>query len=172
MTTTSEIEVYRYHLQPGYIFSSVEPSLVSAVVGTCVAICLHDRRLKSGGMNHFLFPKAGWRTKTTPQYGNVAVPALIRMMMSQGSRIEDMEAQIIGGASKGFGDPSGDVGRKNVKMARKILKKKGIPIVSEDTGGIKGRRVLFHTMTNEAIIMKTHKLRHGDFYPYRERLTS
>ncbi|MBF0530672.1 MAG: chemotaxis protein CheD [Deltaproteobacteria bacterium] len=172
MTTTTEIEVYRYHLQPGYIFSTVEPSLVTAIVGTCVAVCLHDRRLKTGGINHFLYPKAGWLNKTTPQFGDVAIPALIRMMLSQGSRIEDLEAQIIGGASKSWNDLSSDIGKKNVKIARKILKSKGIPIVSEDVGGLKGRRIVFHTMTNETIIMKTNKLRRGDFYPYRERITA
>jgi chemotaxis protein CheD len=55
-------------------------------------------------------------------------------------------------------------------MAKKILKKKGIPVVSEDVGGIKGRRLVYHTRTNEAIIMKTHRLRRGDYYPYRERV--
>ncbi|MFH1135808.1 MAG: chemotaxis protein CheD [Pseudomonadota bacterium] len=122
-------------------------------------------------MNHYLYPKAGRGAKTTAQFGNVAVLALIRLMQSQGSRLEDMEAQIFGGGSRGLFDHS-RVGRKNVKIARKILKKKGIPVVSEDVGGIKGRRVLFHTGTNEAIVMKTHRIRRGDWHPYRERIGS
>ncbi|MEW6262864.1 MAG: chemotaxis protein CheD [Thermodesulfobacteriota bacterium] len=171
MPGTHEIEVFKYHLQRGYIFTSTEPVMVTTVVGSCVAVCLYDRRLKCGGMNHFLYPKAGRRDRTTPQFGNVAVPALIRMMVSQGSRVEDMEAQIFGGATTGPRDRR-DMGSRNVKIARKILKKKGIPIVSEDVGGIKGRRVLFHTFTNESMVMKTSKVRRGDFYPYRERLTA
>ena len=50
MPETNQVEPYRYHLQPGYIFTSPEPALVTAVVGTCVAVCLYDRRLKYGGM--------------------------------------------------------------------------------------------------------------------------
>ncbi|MEW5722126.1 MAG: chemotaxis protein CheD, partial [Thermodesulfobacteriota bacterium] len=169
MPENREVEVFRYLLQPGYIFTSSEPSLVTTVVGTCVAVCLYDRRRKMGGMNHFLYPKAGRREKTTPQFGNVAIPALIRMMVSQGCREEDMEAQLFGGGSGYLNDPHG-VGRQNVKMARKILKKRGIPIVSEDVGGTKGRRLIYHTWTNEAIVMKTHRLRRGDWYPYRARL--
>lgn len=164
-----EVEEFRYHLQPGYIFTSTEPALISAVLGTCVAVCIWDRRLKTGGMNHFLFPRTGRRAKTTPQFGNVALTALIRMMLSQGSRIQDMEAQIFGGGRRSLND-SESVGVKNVKIARKLLKKNGIPVVSEDVGGIKGRRVLYHTGTNETIIMKTHRLRRGDFYPYGDRL--
>ena len=171
MPESREVEAFRYHLQPGYIFTSLEPALVTTVVGTCVAVCLHDRRLKSGGVNHFFFPKAGRQTRPTPQYGNVSVPALIRMMVSQGSRIEDLEAQIFGGGWRSLSDSS-SVGAKNIKMAHKILKKKGIPIVSEDTGGIMGRRVVFHTRTNETIVMKTQKIRRGDWHPYRARLSS
>jgi chemotaxis protein CheD len=171
MPGSHEVEAFKYHLQPGFIFVSMDPALVSTVIGTCVAVCLHDRRLKSGGMNHYFFPKAGRRQKTTPKFGNVAIMALIRMMVRNGSRLEDLEAQIFGGGSRSMTDGS-SMGRKNVNMARKILKKRGIPIVSEDVGGVKGRRVVFHTRTNEAIVMKTHRIRRGDWHPYRDRLAT
>ena len=171
MPGNREIEPYKYHLEPGYIFASAEPALISTVVGTCVAVCIHDRRLKAGGMNHYFYPKPGRGENTTAKFGNVAIHALIRMMIRLGSRIEDMEAQIFGGGSR-LMDDSSSTGKKNLKIARKILKKRGIPVVSEDTGGIKGRRVIFHTGTNEAIVMKTHKIRRGDWHPYRGRLSS
>lgn len=171
MVKSRSVQVYRYQLQPGYIFTSPEPALLSTVVGTCVAVCLYDRRRKCGGMNHFLYPAAGRRARPTPRYGDAAVLGLIRMMLAQGSRVEDMEAQIFGGGQRCLSDPGG-VGRRNVKMARRILKKKGIPIVSEDVGGVKGRRVLFHTVTNEVLVMKTSKVRWGDWHPYRFRLAA
>lgn len=170
MTATNAIEVYRYHLEPGGIFALGEPAMVSAVLGTCVAVCLHDRRLKIGGMNHFLYPKPKmFGPAPTVEYGNVAIPALIRMLQKQGSRIQDMEAQIFGGGEAPGLVSSGGLGSKNVKMARKLLKKSGIRIVSEDVGGLKGRRLIFHTGTNEALVMKTHRIRRGDYYPYRQR---
>ncbi len=172
MTTNKALEVYRYHLEPGGVFACGEPAMVSAVLGTCVAVCLHDRRLKIGGMNHFLYPKAKVFTEPTIEHGIVAIPALIRQMRKQGSRLEDMEAQIFGGGEcPGLAD-SGGLGLKNVKMARKILKKNGIKVVSEDVGGLKGRRLIFHTGTNEALIMKTHRIRRGDYHPYRQRLST
>jgi chemotaxis protein CheD len=171
MPDSQELELFKYHLQPGFIFTSLEPALVTTIVGTCVAVCLYDRRLRCGGVNHYFFPKTPRGGKNTPKYGNVAIPALVRMMLSQGCRVRDMEAQIFGGGRRSMSDP-GSVGGGNVKMARKILKKLKIPIVSEDTGGVKGRRVLFHTCTNEAIVMKTHKIRRGDWHPYRGRLAS
>lgn len=170
MSTQNAIEVYRYHLEPGGIFALGEPAMVSAVLGTCVAVCLHDRRLKIGGMNHFLYPKPSlFGGRATVEYANVAIPALIKMMQKQGSRLRDIEAQIFGGGgAPGHSDSSG-IGDKNIKMARKLLKKSGIRVVSEDVGGLKGRRLIFHTGTNEALVMKTHRIRKGDYYPYRQR---
>lgn len=170
MTTNNRaVEVYRYHLTPGNLFSSNDQAMVSAVLGTCVAVCLHDRRLKIGGMNHYQYPTAGFFNYGTNDHGDVAIPALIQKLRRLGSRVEDLEAQIFGGGDiPGLRDSK--TGQKNVKMARKILKKNGISVVSEDVGGYKGRRLIFHTGTNEALVMKTHRIRRGDYYPYRQRL--
>ncbi|MDR1676906.1 MAG: chemotaxis protein CheD [Deltaproteobacteria bacterium] len=169
MSTNSAVEVYRYHLTPGQIFTCAEQAMVSAVLGTCVAVCLHDRRLKIGGMNHFLYPKSGFFGSVSNDYGDVAITSLINKLRRQGSRVEDLEAQIFGGGEI-QGDKWGSTGGKNVKIARKILKKNGIRIVSEDVGGLKGRRLIYHTGTNEALVMKTHRIRRGDYFPYRLRL--
>lgn len=170
MSTNKALEVYRYHLEPGGVFTCGEPAMVSAVLGTCVAVCLHDRRLKIGGMNHFLYPKARAFSRPNSQYATVSIPALIKQMQRQGSRIQDIEAQIFGGGEFVGLFSNGNIGQKNIKIARKILKKNGIKVVSEDVGGLKGRRLIYHTGTNEALVMKTHRIRRGDYYPYRQRL--
>ena len=170
MSNSRALEVYRYHLEPGGVFSCGEPAMVSAVLGACVAVCLHDRRLKIGGMNHFLYPKTKIFGPDNAQYANVAIPALIKKLQKQGSHLEDLEAQIFGGGETAGAFGGDKTGGQNVKMARKILKKNGIRVVSEDVGGLKGRRLIFHTGTNEALVMKTHRIRRGDYHPYRQRL--
>ncbi|MDR1084259.1 MAG: chemotaxis protein CheD [Deltaproteobacteria bacterium] len=169
MTNTSNaVEIYRYHLTPGNLFTCGEQAMISTVLGTCVAVCLHDRRLKIGGMNHFLYPKSGFFGSSSNEYGDVAIQALIEKLCRMGSRIQDLEAQIFGGGDiPGF---DGKTGIRNIKIARKLLKKHGINVVSEDVGGFKGRRLIFHTGTNETLVMKTHRIRRGDYYPYRQRL--
>ncbi|MDR1546585.1 MAG: chemotaxis protein CheD [Deltaproteobacteria bacterium] len=171
MTTTNRaVEVYRYHLTPGSLFSCGEQAMISAVLGTCVAVCLHDRRLRIGGMNQFMYPKSGLFGAVSNDYGDVAIPALISKLQRMGSRLEDLEAQIFGGGEVPGHSAWGSTGGRNVKTARKMLKKSGITIVSEDVGGFKGRRLIFHTGTNEALVMKTHRIRRGDYHPYRQRL--
>jgi chemotaxis protein CheD len=155
MPGSKELELFNYHLRPGYIYVTPKPVLISTVVGSCVAVCIFDRRQKWGGMSHFLFPRADRKGKPAPQYGNLAIPALIRMLRKLGSRMDHLETQIFGGGSRSLEDSNG-IGRDNTKIARKILKKREIPLVSEDIGGVKGRPQTIHVhafvLTNASVI--------------------
>ena len=46
-----------------------------------------------------------------------------------------------------FSDKSiiSDIGRRNTEAVRNVLKKLGIPIIAEDTGGNKGRTMIVET---------------------------
>jgi len=170
MSDSGKVEIFKYFLEPGYIFVSLRPALISTVLGDCVAVSLFDKRHRWGGMSHFLYPEANRQDEMTPKYGNVAVSALIRLLKKQGSMIEDLEAQIFGGAKPLCGKAR-DQGWGNVQIARDILQKAGITICSQDVGGVKGRRIVYHTMTNETIVMKTDKIRQGDWLSCLDHLT-
>jgi chemotaxis protein CheD len=59
-----------------------------------------------------------------------------------------------------------NIGMENVMIARKVLLRKGIAILSEDIGGELGRKIVFNTHSNELAIIKVEKLRNADWYPY------
>ena len=69
-------------LEPGFIDVSSQAT-VRTVVGSCVAVC-RDRKLRYGGMNHFIRPMTHIKQEATPKYGNVAVAALVRIMEDAG----------------------------------------------------------------------------------------
>ncbi len=157
----------RYFLRPGYIYVPGRPTLISTVLGSCVAVSLWDRKLEYGGMNHFLYPWVDDPLEATAQYGNIATRTLIRLFMETGSRLDNLEAQILGGATQGVnGATSVDVSQQNINVARQIMKDKGIPIVSQDVGGTKGRKVIYNSQTNELIVVRVERLRTSDWYPY------
>jgi chemotaxis protein CheD len=156
-----------YFLEPGYIYVSPKPVVISTVLGSCIAVCLFDRKRNVGGMNHFQFPGTRDQDRATARYGNVALPLLIRMVLDGGSKKKHLEAQIFGGAHNREISPK-DIGRGNITIARKILAREGIRIVSEDVGGEKGRKIVFDTQANEIAVLKVDKLRKGDWYPYKE----
>ncbi len=166
MTTESDKPVtVNYFLEPGYIFLATKPAIISGVLGSCVSVCIHDRKRKIGGMNHFRLPYVREKHLATAIYGNAAIIMLIRMMTGHGSKIKHLEAQILGGAYNPQISQA-DIGRENIMIARRILDRKRISVVSEDVGGEKGRKIVFNTNTNEVAVIKVDRLRKGDWHPY------
>jgi chemotaxis protein CheD len=154
-----------YYLRPGYIFVPEQPTAISTVLGSSVAVCLYDRKKKIGGMNHFLYPYTENRQETTARFGNVATKTLIKMMHFAGAKVPGIKAQIFGGAF----DPKSckqNIGRDNLTEARQHLARYNIKIVSEDIGGELGRKIVFNTHTCEIIVLKVDRLRDSDWFPY------
>jgi len=151
-----------YYLEPGYIYFSKMPAIVRTVLGSCVAVSLWDRQRLCGGVNHFVHPWTREPGTATPQFGNVATAALIKIMEDAGCQREDMVAQVTGGGRPQ--DSEGpDVGTSNVQVARDILMRKGISIASEDVGGIMGRKIVFDTYTGNLVVLKVHSIRSTDW---------
>lgn len=163
-STPNLVEV-NYLLNPGFIYVTKTPTLVSAVLGSCVAVTLFDHNKGFGGMNHFQYPRTDDRRQATARFGNAATYALVQSMLHYGSKPRHLEAQIIGGAYNPEISPE-DIGRENILAAREVLRKLKVPSVSEDVGGQKGRKVVFNTATNEMVVLKVERVRKGDWYPY------
>jgi len=153
-----------YLLEPGHMYVALSPALIRLVLGSCVAVSLWERNLKIGAMNHFVYPGTKDPTKATAKYGNVAVPALVSMMIEYGADPNDMEAQIFGGASPEDAQDI-DIGLRNTFVARHMLEKRGINIISEDVGGTQGRKIVFDTSSGKVAIIKVPKIRMSDWFP-------
>jgi len=160
-----EIERFQYFLKPGYIFMSQESTLIYTVLGSAVTVCLWDRKNRYGGVTHFIYPKISKPNEATAQYGNVAVLTLIKLLMADGSKKSSLEAQVFGGGDL-VSFQAETLGGQNILMAKNILIQQGIPIISEDVGGSKGRKLVFKSDTNEAVVLKVDRLRQEDWFPY------
>ena len=154
-----------YLLEPGYIYLATKPAIISGVLGSCVSVCIYDRKRKIGGMNHFQLPFVREKHMATAIYGNAATVMLVRMMLSEGSKIRHLEAQILGGAHHPEICPK-NIGRENIMVARRVLARKRISVISEDVDGERGRKIVFNSENNEVAVIKVERLRKGDWYPY------
>ena len=139
------------YLYPGQIFTATQPLLVSTILGSCIAVCLWDASTSIAGLNHYLLPTDPVRLKDL-RYGNVAIERLISEMVSAGAATARMVAKVVGGASiMGIMGSSAStrlsIGDQNAAVARQVLQKHGIAISAEQTGGQRGRKLLFHTGT-------------------------
>ncbi len=160
--TTTALQRSSFLLEPGCIFCTQGSASVQAVLGSCVAVCLWDHNRKRGGMNHFLLPATARAELATARYGNVATVELVSMMERMGCRRQDLLAQILGGARPREARGA-DIGERNVKVARDILRRKGIDIYSEDVGGHMGRKVVFDTASGHVMVLKVYQLRASDW---------
>jgi chemotaxis protein CheD len=142
----------------GEIYIGAKPTEISTVLGSCVAVCIYDTIQRIGGMNHYLVPLWNGNGLQSPKYGNISIPRLIESMESIGCDRSNMEAKIFGGGN--VIDVSSEemmVGRKNVLIAKEILRDYRIPIKASDIGGEKGRRIMMRSDTGKIFLKYTQK---------------
>ncbi len=140
----------KHFLYPGAIYVSPEPTLVTTILGSCVAICLYDPVLQIGGMNHYMLPLWNGQGLASPRYGNIAIEKLIANLEALGSQKENMKAKVFGGAEIiATSNNQFMIGERNILIAKEILREENIPIISSSTGGKFGRKLLFNTETGE-----------------------
>ena len=89
--------VLKHYLYPGDIFVNLSPHSITTVLGSCIAVCMYDYKLKIGGMNHYLLPFWNGEGLASPRYGNIAIPKLIEKLLSLGSERKNLRAKVFGG---------------------------------------------------------------------------
>lgn len=150
-----------YVLEPGHIYFTREIDIIRAVAGSSVCVAVWDKKLGYGGMNNYIRAASPGR-QSTAEFGDAATVHLLRMFRDSGSEFQDLKAQIIGGAV-----PEGKAeshSEDRIKIARNVLKSRGVDVISEDVGGNLGRKILFDTSTGEVAILKVFRLRSEDWY--------
>ncbi len=141
-----DMKIKHYFLLPGYVMISDDYIEITTVLGSCVALCLWDRRLRYGGINHYLYSYMR-KEQNSAIAGEVANRYLINQMLQMGSRPSDIDAYIAGGSS--YMSSAKIIGKQNVECARRYLKHYGISIGNEYVGGRKGRRIKFNLKSGE-----------------------
>jgi chemotaxis protein CheD len=159
-----ELDKYpRIFLQTGDCFFGVMPTLVTTVLGSCVAVTLFSPEKRMSAICHGFLPdsredRSAGREPQACRYVDTAVYNMLEAMDKLGARRSSLEVKIIGGAtglSASLAEGSNfRIGERNVNMARRILAAEGIKISKMDVGGNQGRKVLFLTHTGEAWIKR------------------
>jgi chemotaxis protein CheD len=135
------------YLHAGHLFVSGTSTRVSTILGSCVAVALFDPVAQVGGLNHFLLPQGPESAAPSARFGAIAVPWLIEAVVAAGASRRSLQAKVFGGACvlRAFRTTAGNLGQKNVQVAKAILQSERIPIVAEDVDGERGRKLIFQT---------------------------
>lgn len=143
----------RVFLLPGEARYTRKPMVISTLLGSCVAVCLHDTRNGWGGLNHFMLPYQENGRMSPGKYGDFAIGSLVEVASRAGSRKPDLVASLYGGGyvTGHLGAmetiQGGNVGERNIAAARELLHFHQIRIVHEDVGGVNGRKIHMNTET-------------------------
>ncbi len=151
-------EYPRVFLQTGDCFLAVQPTLITTVLGSCVAITMTSKERGVGAICHAFLPNSeeAHKKQHDPQpcrYVNTAIENMLQGMTKLGVSIPDLQVKLFGGASgisaQRVEGSAYNVGKRNVDAARRILKNWGLTISTEDVAGSQGRKLHFLSNTGE-----------------------
>lgn len=125
----------------------------STVLGSCIAIMLHDPIKKLGGMAHILLPqKRSPIDENVGKYADAAVPAMLEQMIRLGCETRKVWAKLAGGATMLSPNSNFQIGERNLIAVREALGNFSVPVLAAHCGGSKGRRALFYPGSGKIII--------------------
>jgi chemotaxis protein CheD len=130
------------------------------LLGSCVAITMWHPIKKLGGMCHFLLPARTQEGKPSPdpRYGDEAFNLMERAANKHHCELKEFEYKLFGGASllpPGTSLSRIAVGHRNIEMARGLLEKASLKIVSEDVGGACARTVVLDNWNGDVWVRTT-----------------
>ncbi|MGM0640497.1 MAG: chemoreceptor glutamine deamidase/glutamate methylesterase CheD [Thermotogota bacterium] len=139
-----------------YTVSNTNDLIVTLGLGSCVGVCLIDKRKNIGAMIHVMLPDSGGKDTPKPgKYADTGIRIVLDEMKNKGANLSSLEAKIAGGAAM-FGNSSKtmDIGKRNVETIKNILKQEKVRIIAEDTGGNRARSIEFNLDNSELMVKK------------------
>jgi chemotaxis protein CheD len=126
------------------------PSVMSTVLGSCVAVCLYDPVQKIGGMLHSMLPKAPVNSDVQinkAKYADTGVKELLAQMIRYSLvRKERIVAKVFGGGHV-LKHVTRDIGGDNVEAICQALDSLQIRTLAMKTGGNQGCSIAFDLST-------------------------
>ena len=137
---------------PGEYYVTQDDMMVMTVLGSCIAACIWDPKVRVGGMNHFMLPDGAG--DTTGRYGSYAMELLINEMIKLGARREWMQAKVFGGGQVMHSFTTMNVGERNTQFVLDYLQTERISVVSKDVLDIYPRKVCYFPSTGKAMVKR------------------
>lgn len=142
------------------IAQGADQTLSTYALGSCVGVCIYDEVLKLGGLLHAMLSNAGDEHDNPYRYVDTGLAEMIQKLRVKGASPQRMKAKLVGGARM-FGynvTMSGDdIGSRNVRQVKQVLRQYRIPLITEDTGGEVGRTIRFSMETGLVTVLNADK---------------
>lgn len=140
-------------LKPGEVCVAHEPTLISSVLGSCVAVTMFSPLRGIGAICHAMLPDSGGRSGDL-RYVDNALRYIHRKMSGAGTG--DLVVKLFGGAQvldlDSYAPDRRTVGEQNVARAELVLAELGLALTARDTGGLQGRKLYFCTRRGDVFL--------------------
>lgn len=140
-------------LLPGEIFVSEQPTVVTTILGSCVALTIFHPTSRMGGICHARLPscQANDCDNQCSHYASCSLESLLQRFAALGGAMADLEIKLFGGARliPCARENGTSVGEKNILAAENALKGHRLQLVARDTGGRQGRKIVFDSGTGK-----------------------
>lgn len=141
-----ELPEKQLYLHPGHLIFTIEPALITTILGPCVSICLFDEESGAAGVNHYLVPMR--LAHDSARCADAANELLLARFTEIGIPMSVLKAKVFGGSK--MRSVRSDLAERNIKAAFDFLRNAGIAIVGSDVGGDRGRKLHFRTSDGAA----------------------
>jgi chemotaxis protein CheD len=158
--SVSQFEQEVVTIHPGEYYATSEDTIISTVLGSCVAVGLFDETRSLGGLNHFMLPGEVAREdlvrSPNAKYGMYAMELLINELLKLGAKKNDLRAKVFGGASilRFSGISAAHIPQSNIDFALSYLKAEGIPLAASDVGGQEPRKIFFYARSGKVLLKR------------------
>jgi chemotaxis protein CheD len=149
-------------LQPGELYLARGPAILRTILGSCVGVAFRSARLGAGALCHGVLPRCpavwppGFGVADGFRYVDFSIRYLVKQFEALGACRGELEIKIFGGADvlspSGSGLDRPTVGALNCSAAAEVLAEEGLTVSASDVGGVRGRRIHFHTGTGEVLV--------------------
>lgn len=138
------------------ISNSVDESLITYSLGSCIGVAVYDPVQKLGGMIHYMLPQS----KISPEkamikpamFADTGIPLLLDSLVSEGAAKDRLILKVAGGAQLMDDNKLFNIGERNFLMLRKIIWTYNILIRGQHVGGNIARTLKLDIATGKVIV--------------------
>jgi chemotaxis protein CheD len=151
------------YLHPGELVICREPARVVTVLGSCVSVTMHNRRLKLGAICHGTMPSCKSMKHCTElcieafKYMDCAIEHMLTSFRDSGIVSRDIEVKVFGGADTLQSRTSNTVGSRNIKVTLDALGREKLGVMAADVGDNFGRKLIFFPHTGDVYLKRLNK---------------
>ena len=149
------------NLQPGELYLARSPAILRTILGSCVGVTFWSARLGAGALCHGVLPRCpailpgGFSLSDGYRYVDFSIRYLAQQFDALGAHRRELEVKLFGGADVlpvAGQRHKPTVGAMNCQVALEVLEEEGFIVSASDLGGVRGRRIHFHTGTGEVLL--------------------